>query len=114
MGQIRKLLISIGTIAAITMLGYYVLNSRNFETYQSLQEEVEVLRDQNAALMEHSEKLKERINAIKTNPRFIEKQARDTLGLVHGDEILFVFGPRYGKDHVLPEVESQGPPTSEP
>ena len=109
MDRVRKLALTVLIITGITLLGYYVLNSRNYETYKSLHTEIEKLREQNDLLKKRNFELRQQLKASRTDDHFIEKRVRENLGLVREDEILFIFAPKE-KIHKLPDnVTKDGP-----
>ncbi len=82
----------------ISVIGSYGINATNqLEAYeQKLTHQIESMRIEKA--LKHEE-----INALKTNPEYIELVARKNLGLVHASEFIYYLPPseknHYHKDN---------------
>ena len=82
----------------ISVIGSYGINATNqLETYeQKLTQQIESMRIEQALMHEE-------INALKTNPEYIELVARKNLGLVHASELIYYLPPSetnsYHKDN---------------
>jgi len=82
----------------ISVIGSYGINATNLlEAYeQKLNQQIESLRIEKT--LKHEE-----INALKTNPEYIELVARKNLGLVHSSELIYYLPPSetisYHKDN---------------
>ena len=72
----------------ISVIGSYGINATNqLEAYeQKLTQQIESMRIEKA--LKHEE-----INALKTNPEYIELVARKNLGLVHASEFIYYLPP---------------------
>ena len=72
----------------ISVIGSYGINATNkFEAYeQKLTHQIESMRIEKD--LKHEE-----INALKTNPEYIELVARKNLGLVHSSEFIYYLPP---------------------
>ena len=82
----------------ISVIGNYGINATNqLEAYeQKLTQQIELMRIEKT--LKHEE-----INALKTNPEYIELVARKNLGLVHAREFIYYLPPSeknpYHKDN---------------
>ena len=82
----------------ISVIGSYGINATNqLEAYeQKLTQKIELMRIEKT--LKHEE-----INALKTNPEYIELVARKNLGLVHSSELIYYLPPSetnsYHKDN---------------
>ena len=82
----------------ISVIGSYGINATNqLEAYeQKLTQQIESMRIEKT--LKHEE-----INALKTNPEYIELVARKNLGLVHASELIYYLPPSktnsYHKDN---------------
>ena len=82
----------------ISVIGSYGINATNqLEAYeQKLTQQIESMRIEKTLKNEE-------INALKTNPEYIELVARKNLGLVHSSELIYYLPPSetnsYLKDH---------------
>ena len=72
----------------ISVIGNYGINATNqLEAYeQKLTQQIELMRIEKT--LKHEE-----INALKTNPEYIELVARKNLGLVHNSELIYYLPP---------------------
>jgi len=72
----------------ISVIGSYGINATNqLEAYeQKLTQQIESMRIEKTLKQEE-------INALKTNPEYIELIARKNLGLVHASELIFYLPP---------------------
>ena len=72
----------------ISVIGSYGINATNqLEAYeQILTQQIESMRIEKT--LKHEE-----INALKTNPEYIELVARKNLGLVHASEFIYYLPP---------------------
>ena len=83
------LIASFGAIMlVISVIGSYGINATNqLEAYeQKLTQQIESMRIEKT--LKHEE-----INALKTNPEYIELVARKNLGLVHASELIYYLPP---------------------
>ena len=93
------LIASFGAIMlVITVIGSYGINATNrLENYEiTLTHQIKSMRIEKAVKQEE-------INALKTNPEYIELVARKNLGLVHPSELIYYLPPSetdsYHKDN---------------
>ena len=83
------LIASFGAVMlVISVIGSYGINATNqLEAYeQKLTQQIETMRMEKT--LKHEE-----INALKTNPEYIELVARKNLGLVHASELIYYLPP---------------------
>ena len=78
----------------ISVIGSYGINATNrLEVYeQELTHQIESMRIEKALKYEE-------INALKTNPEYIELVARKNLGLVHSSELIYYLPPSNTNSH---------------
>ena len=60
-------------------------------TEERLRKEVEEYQRRNAELEKENRSLSQEIDALSGNPKVLERSARETLGLVRSDEVIFNF-----------------------
>jgi cell division protein FtsB len=82
-------LAAIGLVLAIA----WVKIRPKLEQNQHLQEQIEALAAENRALEARIEELKRNQELLETDPRFVERVAREELGYVRPGETVFRFMP---------------------
>jgi cell division protein FtsB len=68
-----------------------VFDPRGFERVERLHRELDVMNETNGRLKRENEALKQEIRAFHSDPGYIEKVARDELGMVGPDEVIYQF-----------------------
>ena len=89
----RKLLWVVVVLVSLTALGVF-LSGGGLGRYRSLSQGALALRQKNQELAEENAKLGAEIEALKADPRVMERALREELGYIRSDEIIFSFeGP---------------------
>ena len=78
-------------LAAAIVVPLKIFSSRGLERVERLEQELEVLRENNRQLARENQSLLREIRAFHSNPGYIEKVARDELGMVGPNEIIYQF-----------------------
>ena len=81
-------------VMAIMTVPTLVLDEQGLPRYRALREEVGELRESNEELVREIAELKSEIEALRSDPTYIERIARDELGMVRDEELVFQFPPR--------------------
>ncbi len=81
-------------VMAITTVPTLVLDEQGLPRYRHLRSELAELRDSNEELVREIARLKTEIEALRADPSYIERIARDELGMVRAEELVFQFPPR--------------------
>ena len=81
-------------VMAIMTVPTLVLDEQGLPRYRHLRNEVETLRESNEELVHEIAALKSEIAALRSDPTYIERIARDELGMVRAEEYVFQFPPR--------------------
>ena len=68
-----------------------VLDSQGIERVKRLRKELETLEEDNAKMRRENEALKREIRSFHSDPSYIERVARDELGMVGPDEVIYQF-----------------------
>jgi len=71
-----------------------ILDEQGLPRYRRLHGELQDLRESNEDLVQEIATLKGEIEALRTDPSYVERIARDELGMVRPEEIVFQFPPR--------------------
>ena len=81
-------------VMAIMTVPTLVLDEQGLPRYRALGEEVAELRVSNEVLVREIAELKTEIESLRADPSYIERIARDELGMVRDEELVFQFPPR--------------------
>ena len=81
-------------VMAIMTVPTLVLDEQGLPRYRNLRGEVQELRESNAELVREIATLKGEIEALRTDSTYVERIARDELGMVRAEEFVFQFAPR--------------------
>lgn len=81
-------------VMAIMTVPTLVLDEQGLPRYRHLRQELETLRESNEELVREIATLKREIEALRADPAYVERIARDELGMVREEEIVFQFPPR--------------------
>ena len=81
-------------VMAIMTVPTLVLDEQGLPRYRRLRSEVAELRESNQELVREIAELKSEIEALRTDPSYVERIARDELGMVRDEELVFQFPPR--------------------
>lgn len=68
-----------------------LFDSRGYERVERLRRELVRIEETNRTLARENEALRNQIRAFHSDPEYIEKVARDELGMVGPDEIIYQF-----------------------
>jgi cell division protein FtsB len=78
-------------LAALIFLPLKLLDDRGLSRVEDLSSQLEVLRDKNRRIRWKNRALRKEIRAFHSDPQYVEKVARDELGMVGPDEIIYQF-----------------------
>ncbi|RLB52134.1 MAG: hypothetical protein DRH23_00390 [Deltaproteobacteria bacterium] len=81
-------------VMAIMTVPTLVLDEQGLPRYRHLRGELRELRDSNEELVREIATLKGEIDALRSDPAYVERIARDELGMVRAEEFVFQFPPR--------------------
>ncbi len=81
-------------VMAIMTVPTLVLDEQGLPRYRALRAEVGELRESNEELVREIAELKTEIEALRSDPSYIERIARDELGMVRDEELVFQFPRR--------------------
>ena len=68
-----------------------VFDHRGLDRVERLGQELELLEEANLRIRRENDALRKQIHAFHSDPEYIEKVARDELGMVGPDEIIYQF-----------------------
>lgn len=81
-------------VMAIMTVPTLVLDEQGLPRYRHLRAELYELRESNEELVREIATLKSEIDALRTDTGYVERIARDELGMVRPEEFVFQFPPR--------------------
>jgi cell division protein FtsL len=85
--------------AALWFIGSAALTTGTADKRQNIEMEIQHLKKQNAVLSASNSRLAQRIQALRTDERVIEQIAREELGMIRGDETIFLFPPEFNDQY---------------
>lgn len=88
---IFKLLLGMGFIVLFAYLVYQINEQATSDTFIRLTANLDDVQQGNAIIAKKNDLLKTKIEALRHDPRAIERKVRDELGLVRPDEIVIFF-----------------------
>lgn len=80
-------------VMAIMTVPTLVLDEQGLPRFRQLESELGTLRGSNAELVREIAALKAEIESLRADTRYVERIARDELGMVRPDEFVFQFPP---------------------
>lgn len=81
-------------VMAVMTVPTLVLDEQGLPRYRNLRQEVRELRASNEELVLEIAELKAEVGALQTDPAYVERIARDELGMVRDEELVFQFPRR--------------------
>jgi cell division protein FtsB len=76
---------------AIVFVPLRILEEQGLPRYQALRNELLQTRENNARMRREVQELKQRVDRLRNDPQALERIARDELGMLRSDEIVFQF-----------------------
>ena len=80
-------------VMAVMTVPTLVLDEQGLPRYRHLREELQELRASNEELVREIATLKSEIDALRSDPNYVERIARDELGMVRAEEFVVQFPP---------------------
>jgi cell division protein FtsB len=88
----RAWLLPLGLLLfAMTFVPVRILEAEGLPRYRALREELRQSRERILRLRSEVAQLNEHVGLLRTDPRAIERIARDELGMLRSDEVVFQF-----------------------
>ncbi len=81
-------------VMAIMTVPTLVLDEQGLPRFRLLRAELEHLRASNEELVQEIAGLKIEVDSLRSDTNYVERIARDELGMVRPDEFVFQFSPR--------------------
>ena len=91
METVVKLVLGIAFIVFVSYLSYQIYIQASSDTYLKLTAEIAEIEAGNAERAEANRLLRTRIEALRSDPRAIERKVRDELGMARTDEVILLF-----------------------
>jgi len=76
---------------AIVFVPLHILEAEGLPRYRALRSELLQTRENNARMRREVRELKQSVERLRNDPQAIERIARDELGMLRSDEIVFQF-----------------------
>jgi cell division protein FtsB len=81
-------------VMAIMTVPTLVLDEQGLPRYRLLRAELQGLRESNEELIQEIAELKTAVDLLRSDTNYVERIARDELGMVRPEEFVFQFPPR--------------------
>ncbi len=81
-------------VMAIMTVPTLVLDEQGLPRYRLLHSELQGLRESNEELIQEIAALKTAVDSLRSDTNYVERIARDELGMVRPEEFVFQFPPR--------------------
>jgi cell division protein FtsB len=88
----KRLLIAACIIFAAYFLASFILGEMGLIKYYRMKEQYTALTEEIALLKRDNENLRKTVHSLKNDPAYIERIARDKLGLARPGEIVYYYG----------------------
>ncbi len=93
MGSFAKLLPFGLLVFAVVAVPLRILSEEGLPRYRKLSTQLVRLQEENRALHKAIDRLSADVRGLRSDPRAVERIARDELGLLREGEVLFQFAP---------------------
>ena len=91
MGHRRRLVIALASVASLVLGVVSAAGPRGLRQHARLRDEARALAQRNAELAAENERLRNEVRRLHQDPKAIERAAREDLGMVAKDEVVFTF-----------------------
>jgi cell division protein FtsB len=89
---IKRLLIAGGIIGGIVFLWSLIVGEMGVIKYYRMSVHARALRSEIDRLKKDNARLSKEVSALKTDPAFLERMARDKIGLARPGEVVYYYG----------------------
>lgn len=103
MENILKLVLSFVFIIFVAFLIYQIFVQASSDTYVRLTNELAEIKAGNEVISNRNDLLRVRIDALRSDPRAIERKVRDELGMARPDEVIIML-KNDRERHEMPEI----------
>jgi cell division protein FtsB len=80
-------------VFAVVCVPLRILSEEGLPRYRKLRAQLERVKTDNAELTREISRLNVEVDALRQDPEAVERIARDELGMIREDEVLFQFAP---------------------
>jgi cell division protein FtsB len=80
-------------VFAVVSVPLRILSEEGLPRYRKLSVQLERVKRENSALTGEIARLTREVDALRQDPEAVERIARDELGMIRKDEVLFQFAP---------------------
>jgi cell division protein FtsB len=89
MSGARRKFLAVASALALALVLASMADARGFRRYLQMRQELTTVEARNGALAEQNEALRREISALQRDPRALERAAREELGFVKPNEVVF-------------------------
>jgi cell division protein FtsB len=87
--HLRKNMRQVLCLALFALLVHDIFGQHGFIAMRRTQQEIDEIRDQIGRVNDENKSLADQVNALKTDPKAIERIAREEMGLARPGELIF-------------------------
>lgn len=88
----KKPLFAAGLLLALYLLATFILGEMGLVKYYRMKAQETTLTEEIAKLKQDNMRLRKNVHALKNDPAYLERVARDKLGLARPGEIVYYYG----------------------
>jgi cell division protein FtsB len=97
----KKLLIAAGILVALYLLVSFVFGEMGLVKYYRMKAHYDAVTAEIAKMKQDNARLRKDVSALKTDPVYVERIARDKLGLARPGEIVYYYDNTSSKSPIL-------------
>lgn len=88
----KRLLLTAGVVAGLAFLWYLIVGEMGVVKYYRMSAHAGILRNEIEHMKKDNARLSKEVDALRTDPAFIERMARDKIGLARPGEMVYYYG----------------------
>ena len=88
----KKLILAAGVLFSIYLLASFILGEMGLVKYYRMKSQCHALSDTIAKLRSDNARLTREVHSLRSDPAYLERIARDKLGLARPGEIVYYYG----------------------
>jgi len=90
----KKYILAAGVLLALYLVASFILGEMGLVKYFRMKAQYTALTEEIAKLKQDNAKLTREVHALRSDPAYLERIARDKLGLARPGEIVYYYGDR--------------------
>jgi len=89
---IKRLVVMAGVAAGLAFLWYLIVGEMGVVKYYRMSAHARILRNEIEHMKKDNARLVKEVGALRSDPAFIERMARDKIGLARPGEVVYYYG----------------------